>query len=138
MAATSYGTNDPLAVKLWSKRLAVEVLKTTWVTKFMGPSSASIIQIKDETTKGAGDKITYGLRMQLSGAGVIGDGTLDGQEEALTTYNDSVVINQLRHAVRSAGRMSQQRVPFEVRDEALSGLRDWWSDRLNEVRALAA
>src|ERR1700690_3852850 len=27
--------------------------------------------------------------------------------------------------------MSQQRVPFEVRDEALSGLRDWWSDRLD-------
>lgn len=30
MAVTSYGTNDPLAVKLWSKKLAVEVLKQTW------------------------------------------------------------------------------------------------------------
>jgi N4-gp56 family major capsid protein len=27
--------------------------------------------------------------------------------------------------------MSQQRVPFSVRDEALSGLRDWWSDRID-------
>lgn len=97
----------------------------------MGTTSASVIQIKDETSKSAGDKITYGLRMQLSGAGVIGDGTLEGQEEALTVFSDSVVINQLRHAVRSAGRMSQQRVPFVVRDEALSGLRDWWTDRID-------
>jgi len=131
MAVTSYGVNDPLAVKLWSKRLSVEVLKNTWASKFMGDTSSSLIQIKDETSKGPGDKITYGLRMQLSGAGVIGDGTLEGNEEALTTYNDSVVINQLRHAVRSAGRMSQQRVPFSIRDEALSGLRDWWTDRMD-------
>jgi N4-gp56 family major capsid protein len=27
--------------------------------------------------------------------------------------------------------MSQQRVPFIVRDEALAGLRDWWSDRID-------
>ena len=90
-----------------------------------------MIQVKDETQKSAGDQITYGLRMQLSGNGTLGDGTLEGNEEALTTYSDALVINQLRHAVRTAGRMSQQRVPFVVRDEALSGLRDWWSDRID-------
>lgn len=109
----------------------MEVLKTTWMSRFMGPNSSNVIQIKDETSKSAGDKITYGLRLQLTGNGVVGDGTLEGSEEALTTYSDSVVINQLRHAVRSAGRMSQQRVPFIIRDEALSGLRDWWSDRID-------
>lgn len=131
MAVTSYGVNDPLAVKLWSKLLAVEVLKNTWASKFMGTSTSSVIQIKDELSKSAGDKITYGLRMQLTGLGVLGDGTLEGNEESLTTYSDAVVINQLRHAVRSAGRMSQQRVPFSIRDEALSGLRDWWTDRFD-------
>src|SRR5258708_3415604 len=131
MAQTSYGVNDPLAVKLWSKRLAVEALKQTWASKFMGTDSSALIHIKDETQKSAGDKITYGLRMQLSGAGVQGDGTLEGNEESLTTYSDAVLVNQLRHAVRSAGRMSQQRVPFDIRQEALSGLRDWWADRLD-------
>lgn len=131
MAQTTYGVNDPLAIKLWSKKLSVEVLKNTWLYKFMGASSNSIIQIKDETQKSAGDKITYGLRMQLTGAGTVGDGTLEGNEESLTTYSDAVVINQLRHAVRSAGRMSQQRVPFSVREEALSGLKDWWTDRID-------
>src|SRR6185437_16297849 len=88
LANTSYGVNDPLAVKLWSKRLAVEALKTTWLAKFMGKTASSVLQIKDETQKSAGDKITYGLRMQLTGLGVVGDGTLEGNEEALTTYND--------------------------------------------------
>lgn len=131
MAATSYGVNDPLSNKLWQKKLSVEALKQTWVSKFMGNDSSSIIQVKDETTKAAGDKITYGLRMQLQGTGVQGDATLEGSEEALTTYSDSVVINQIRHAVRTAGRMSQQRVPFDVRNEALSGLRDWYAARMD-------
>lgn len=131
MAVTSYGVNDALAVKLWSKKLAVEALKQTWFSKFFGTDSSALIHIKDETSKGPGDKVTYGLRMQLTGQGVQGDGTLEGNEEALTTYSDALLINQLRHAVRSAGRMSQQRVPFDVRQEALSGLRDWWADRLD-------
>ena len=131
MAVTSYGVNDPLAVKVWSKRLSVEVLKNTWAARFMGVSSANVIQIKDELQKSTGDKITYGLRMQLTGTGVLGDGALEGNEESLTTYSDSMSLNQLRHAVRSAGRMSQQRVPFSIRDEALAGLRDWWADRLD-------
>lgn len=131
MAATSFGVNDPLAVKLWSKKLTVEVLKETWIMNFAGTNSDSMVQIKDETQKSAGDKITYGLRMQLVSAGVQGDGTLEGNEESLVTYSDAVLINQLRNAVRSAGRMSQQRVPFSVRDEALSGLRDWYADRFD-------
>lgn len=131
MANTSYGVNDALAVKLWSKKLFQEALKKTYFSKFMGKGSSSIIQIKDETSKGPGDQITVGLRMQLSGDGVQGDGTLEGNEEALTTYSDAVVINQLRHAVRSAGKMSEQRIPFSVREEARAGLEDWWSGRLD-------
>ncbi len=118
-------------MKLWSKKLSVEVLKETWAMKFAGVGTGNMIQIKDETQKSAGDRITYGLRMQLTAAGIIGDGTLEGNEEALVTYSDAIIINQLRNAVRSAGRMSQQRVPFSVRDEALSGLRDWYADHID-------
>ena len=131
MSTTSYGVNDALAVKLWSKKLFQEALKQTYFSKFMGSESGNIIQVKGETGKGAVDKITFGLRMQLSGAGIQEDGALEGNEEALTTYSDAVYINQLRHAVRSAGKMSEQRVPFSVREEARQGLQDWWADRLD-------
>jgi N4-gp56 family major capsid protein len=131
MASTEYGVNHPLAVKLWSRKLIREALKQTYVSRFMGKDSRSIVQIKEETSKSAGDRITVGLRMQLSGEGVSGDDTLEGNEEALTTYADNIFINQLRHAVRSAGKMSEQRVPFSVREEARAGLTDWWADRID-------
>lgn len=131
MATTQYGVNHPLAVKAWSKKLFVDALKKTYFERFMGKSPSSLVQIKDEVSKGPGDRITVGLRMQLSGDGVQGDGTLEGNEEALTTYSDNVFIDQLRHAVRSGGKMSEQRVPFSVRDEAKSGLEDWWAGRLD-------
>ena len=122
MAATSYGVNHPLAVKIWARKLFQEALKATYSSKFMGEGDSAMIQKKGELSKGPGDKITYGLRMQLSGAGVQGDATLEGNEEALVTYSDSIFINQLRHAVRSGGKMSEQRVPFSVRAEARDGL----------------
>lgn len=131
MAATEYGVNHPLAVKLWAKKLIREALKETFVSRFMGSGSSSLVHVKSEMNKAAGDRIRFGLRVQLTGAGVQGDATLEGNEEALTTYYDDLTINQLRHAVISQGKMSEQRVPFSVRDEAMSGLKDWLADRFD-------
>ena len=132
MAGTSYGVNNALAVKAWAKKLFVEALKQTRYEQFKGTTGTeSLITLKNETSKGPGDRVTIGLRMQLLGAGTQGDSTLEGQEEALVTYSDNLFIDQLRHAVRSSGKMSEQRVPFEVRDEARAGLQDWWADRID-------
>lgn len=131
MTTTAYGVNHPLAVKVWSRKLFQEALKACWLYKFMGTDSRAAVQIQNDLKKGPGDKITIGLRMQLTGAGILGDATLEGNEEALTVYNDAVFINQLRHAVRSDGKMTQQRVPFSIREEARQGLADWWSDRID-------
>ncbi len=131
MAGTEFGVNHPLAVKLWSRKLTRESLRETFISRFMGEGADSVIQVKSETSKGAGDRVRFGLRMQLTGDGVQGDATLEGNEEALTTYYDDLTINQLRHAVISQGKMSEQRVPFSVRAEAKDGLRDWLADRLD-------
>jgi len=131
MATTDYGVNHPQAVKLWSRKLAQEALKTCWLGKFIGEDSDSIIQKKTETAKGPGDRVRVGLRMQLTGNGVAGDGTLEGNEEALSVYSDDLLINQLRHAVRSGGKMTEQRVSFDIREEARMGLQDWWANRID-------
>ena len=131
MATTAYTVNSSETVKLWRKKLAREALKATWFGKFIGDSSDDLVQVFDETKKSAGDRITVILRMQLTGDGVLGDGTLEGNEEALTTYTDNLFIDQLRHAVRSAGKASDQRISFSVREEAMMGLKDWWAGRLD-------
>ncbi|ASJ58987.1 N4-gp56 family major capsid protein [Sinorhizobium meliloti] len=133
MSTTSYGVNDALAVKLWSKKLAVEVSKATAIAPLIGTSSNSIIQLKDETQKGAGDKVTFGLRTQLIGEGVSEGETLEGNEEALSTFSDAIFINELAHAVRVKNEQTidAQRVPFSLRKEANEGLTDWYADRLS-------
>jgi N4-gp56 family major capsid protein len=131
MAGTVYGVNAPEAVKLWRSQLAREALKATWIQKFIGDTSDDIIQVYDETGKSAGDRVTVTLRMQLNGDGVAGDGTLEGNEEALTTFTDNLFVDQLRHAVRSGGKMTEQRIPWKIREEAMMGLKDWWAGRLD-------
>lgn len=129
MADTAYGVNADETVKLWSNKLAREALKRTYIKRFIGPGSDSMIHQKNETNKGPGDRIRITLRMQLVGDGVIGDGDLEGNEESLTTFTEDLIINQMRHAVRSDGKMTEQRIPFSIRDEGMQGLADFWADR---------
>lgn len=131
MAVTAFASGDNLAVKLWSKKIAVEALKQTWVYKFMGNDDNSVIQIFDDTQKSAGDRIRIPLRRLLVGNGVLGDQTLEGNEENINYYNDDVYINQLRHAVREGGKFTRQLVPFDIREHARAGLQDWWADRID-------
>lgn len=131
MALSSYGVNANEAVKLWSKRLFIEVLKYTNFADYMGTSTDDLLVVQEETSKGPGDRVRVILRRLLTGAGVQGDTTLEGNEEQLTTFTQDVSIDQLRHAVRSGGQMSEQRIPFSIREQAMAGLTDWWSDRLD-------
>ena len=100
MATTEFGVNDPLAVKVWSKKLSSEAYRKTFIGKFIGKGEDSLIQEKVDLKKSAGDKITCGLNIQLTGEGIQGDATLEGNEEALEFYDDSLFVNQLRHASR--------------------------------------
>lgn len=133
MAETFYGVNDAATVKLWRRKLAREALKATTFKKFIGESSSSMVQVIGDTSKSAGDRVRMFLRVAMSGDGVQGDETLQGKEESLTTYNDEFIISQLRHAHKSAGKMSEQRVPWGMREEAYAALKDWWAERYDTM-----
>jgi N4-gp56 family major capsid protein len=133
MGTTSYGTNDALAVKLWGRTLDVEALKYSDIAALMGKSPGSIIQVKSEFRKGPGDRLTFGLRMQLNGEGFSENDLAEGNGEELTTYSDSLSINELGNVVgvKSQYTIDQQRVPFNLRVEAKDGLRDWYAKRFS-------
>ena len=136
MADWSYGVGDQATVKLYSHRLFAQTIQSTAAYKLsmVAPSRESpdnIVQIMDETQRTEGDTVKYDLIAKLQAPGVIGDNTLAGQEESLKTYQDQMTINQLRHAVLPYGAMSQQRVPFSMRDQAKMRLADWWAERLD-------
>lgn len=131
MAVTTFSVNDPLTNKLYSKKLAVQSILETYVRRFMGTTANHMIQVRNETMKAAGDRITVGLRVKLQGAGVLAPGTLEGNEESLTFRDDSITINKLRHAYRckAENTIEQQRVPFELREEGLDAMAQWWAER---------
>lgn len=136
MADWSYGVNDAATVKLYSHRLFAQAIQATTIWKLAGMSATkdspdNICQLLDETQKTEGDVVKYDLIAKLQGRGVVGDNTLAGNEESLKTYQDSMGINQLRHAVLPFGAMSQQRVPFSMRDMSKMRLSDWWAERLD-------
>lgn len=133
MAVTNYGVNANEAVKLWRRSLWVETLKDTTMAPLMGEGADSIIQVTPETNKNAGDRVRFNLAYLLTGDGIEGDATLENNEEAQVTFTDDLLINQLRHAVRSGGQMSEQRIPWSVRELARDQLRDWWADRFDET-----
>lgn len=127
MATTGWGVGSDNAVKLWSKKIFAEAIRSTWLYKFMGTDDNSLIQVFDDTQKGPGDRVTVQLRAQLSALGIQGDNTLEGNEEQLNVYTDQFFIDQLRNAVRSRGKMSAQRVPFPVREQNQMALSDWYA-----------
>ena len=131
MATTSFGVNDALAVKLWSKMLAQAERDTLDIAPLMGSDANSVIQIKNETSKGSGDSVTFGLRTRLSGDGKTENETAEGNGESLTTYSQAVTINELGHivGVKSENTIDAQRVPFDLRAEAKDALAEWWMDR---------
>lgn len=134
MATTTYGVNDALAVKLWAKELAHEAVKATEIYPLLGTGPNSVIQEKTETKKSSGDRVTIGLRMQLSQDGLSESDTAEGNGEALTTYHDNLLINELGANVGVAhpdNTIDAQRVPFNLREEAKDGLVDWWARRIS-------
>lgn len=132
MAITTYGVNDSLAVKAWARDLNHEVKKGLEIAPLIGTGPNSIIQLKTEN-KDAGDQITVGLRTRLNGEGVSENEVLEGNEESLTTYSDALLINELVHGVRVKGEdtIDSQRILFNARDEAKSGLADWFAERMS-------
>lgn len=134
MANTIFGVNDDLAVKLWARRLEYDIIYRTDISALIGESSNSIIQLKTETSKESGDRITFPLMKKLTGDGFTEGEIAEGNGESLSLYSDALVINELGHVVEipNNGRsIDAQRVPIKLREAARTGLRGWKAERMS-------
>jgi len=123
----------------WERRLAHESLKMTQFARYMGSSESAGIRITSDPTRGkeiaAGDTVYTTLLMNLTGVGVAGDSDLQGNEEALVLHRQTVTINQLRQAVKSAGKITNQRTFINFREEARGVLQKWAADTTDKWAA---
>lgn len=114
MAETVFLTNDPLTRKKWARDLFAIILPSTEINSLVGSGPDSIIQIRTELGKGEGDQIKFGIRLPLTGEGIVGRDTVEGSEEELIFKDFNSTIEELNHAVATGGRMEQQRVPYNL------------------------
>lgn len=130
MADTIIAAGDPLAVTLYSELTYAQAIRYTTATKLcaVGLSKddpSNIVQYFEDTADKAGDTVKYDLIYNVFGPGIAGDNTIAGNEQPLTFSQAIVTINQLRQSILLKGMMSQQRVPFSLRDKAKNTDANW-------------
>jgi N4-gp56 family major capsid protein len=125
MADTGISTSSAVAEKKYTADAFKSYLSQLVLAKYMGKDHQSIIHVKEDLVKGKGDALTFNLVTSLSGSGVQGDSTLEGNEETLNAYGHQVTLQQYRNAVREEGQLSSKRYPFDIADMFKPQLLDW-------------
>jgi N4-gp56 family major capsid protein len=118
---------DANRIELWRKELFKDVIDGMYFSQneLMGEGDNNIVQVFSELKKSPGDTITVPLTAKLSGAGVTGDAELEGNEEAISSYSDSILIDQVRNAVRLAGKLDSQKNSYDMYMDAKEKLSIW-------------
>lgn len=129
-----------LVQKAWGKEVWMAATRESYFAKFTGEGNGFIIDKMTNLKKEAGDTITIPLLMPLSGAGVVDDGQLEGNEEALQFYDFSVTVHEKAHAVKLKGKLEEQKTAIPLRKHAKEGLATWLREAIDKAifKALTA
>ena len=134
MSLTNFSLLTSEQKTVWSMDLWKQARNMSFVNKFLGKGPNSLIQHITElkqSEKGARAVIT--LLADLTGDGVAGDRTLEGNEEGMQTFDQVIRIDQLRHANRHEGKMADQKSVVEFRGNSRDVLAYWLSDRIDQM-----
>lgn len=135
MAVTAFATGDPLTAKVWAKDWIDSSIDRSYFKSngFIGEDPEnSIIWQKNDLENQKGDTIYLGNVQELSNAGITGDNEAEGNEEELQTYDDSLVIDQVRNAIRLEGAMTIQRAATDLRKYLRNVLRNWMANKIDQ------
>jgi len=72
----------------------------------------------------------------MTGDGIVGDNTLEGNEEALRAFDIVVTIDQLRFANRLSGRLADQKSVVNFREHSRDALAYAMADRMDQLAFL--
>lgn len=121
MADTSAATG--LTVQQWDDKFFKEYFQENRFQKEMGTSENNIIHVKDFGSE-KGKTMTWALVNRLTGGGVTGSATLEGNEEAMSSREFTLDIDKRRNAVR-VSEIEEQYSAIGLRNAAKMMLKDW-------------
>lgn len=137
MALTNFSLLTSEQKTVWSKDLWKNARNQSFIGKFLGDGPGSLVQHITELKKSEkGARAVITLLADLTGDGVAGDRQLEGNEEAMQTFDQVIRIDQLRHANRLEGRMADQKSVVEFRNNSKNVLSYWLADRIDQMAFL--
>ncbi len=137
MALTNFGLLTAEQKTVWSMDLWRQARNQSFINKFLGTGPSSMVQHITELKKSEkGARAVITLLADLTGDGVAGDRTLEGNEEAMQTFDQVIRIDQLRHANRHEGKMADQKSVVEFRGNSRDVLAYWLADRHDQLAFL--
>ena len=123
MAKYAFATSNTLTKKAWEEKLFRNTTAKPYFSRFMGESEDSAVQVKTDLTKEKGDTIYFGLVTDLDYKNYKTNGeVLEGNEQKLTDYNHSVVLEEYAIGVRDRGPLDRQRAMFSIDEVAKNRL----------------
>ena len=137
MALTNFGTLTGDQLQAWSRDFWRVARNQSFINQFAGSGSNAMVQRITELTKSAkGTKANITLLADMTGDGITGDNTLEGNEEALRAYDITIELDQLRFANRIAGRMADQKTVVNFREQSRDALAYAMADRCDQLAFL--
>lgn len=137
MALTNFAALTDEQLTVWSRDVWKWARSRMFVGRFAGSDSNSMVhRVTELTQSDKGARAVLTLVADLEGDGVAGDRTLEGNEEALKSYDQVINIDQLRHANRHEGRMADQRSVVNFRTNSRDVLSHWLADRTDQLAFL--
>lgn len=137
MSLTNFGLLTDEQKTIWSMDLWKQARNYSFVNQFLGKDQNSVIQHITELKKSEkGARAVITLLADLEGDGIAGDRTLEGNEEAMKSYDQVIRLDQLRHANRHEGRMADQKSIVEFRNNSRDVLAYWLADRCDQLAFL--
>jgi len=137
MALTNFGTLTGDQLQAWSRDFWRVARNQSFINQFAGTGSNAMVQRITELTKNQkGTKANITLLADMTGDGITGDNTLEGNEEALRAYDITIELDQLRFANRMAGRLADQKTVVNFREQSRDALAYAMADRIDQLAFL--
>lgn len=134
---TNFGLLTTEQKTIWSRDLWKNARNQSFIGKFLGSGPGAMVQHITELKKSEkGARAVITLLADLTGDGIAGDRTLEGNEEQMQTFDQVIRIDQLRHANRHEGRMADQKSIVEFRNNSKNVLSYWLADRIDQMAFL--
>jgi len=138
MALTNFASLTSEQLTAWSRDFWRVARNMSFVNQFAGTGSNAMVQRVTELTKSdKGTRAVLTLLADMTGDGVTGDNTLEGNEEALRSYDISIELDQLRFANRIAGRLADQKSVVNFRETSRDMLAYAMADRMDQLAFLS-